>query len=92
MAEAAQARPTTKLLDSAALPKLEVPTHPFHRLKRPLKIHQSPENEAERNKKRKRESKRPLPEKRWRKRISLEDYHLEDSGMSIVLFGVEWYL
>ncbi|PON81759.1 Protein CHROMATIN REMODELING [Trema orientale] len=77
--EAAQARPTTKLLDSAALPKLEAPTRPFHRLKKPLKIHQSLENGSERNKSQKRKSKRPLPNKKWQKRISLEDHHLEES-------------
>ncbi|XP_062080234.1 protein CHROMATIN REMODELING 8 [Humulus lupulus] len=79
MAEAAEARPTTKLLDPDALPKLEAPTRPFHRLKKPIKIHQSLENEAERKKNRKTKSKRPLPNKRWQKRISLEDRHLEES-------------
>uniref|UniRef100_A0A803PGL4 Protein CHROMATIN REMODELING 8 n=1 Tax=Cannabis sativa TaxID=3483 RepID=A0A803PGL4_CANSA len=79
MVEAAQARPTTKLLDPDALPKLEAPPRPFKRLKKPIKIHQSLDNEPDRKKNLKRKSKRPLPDKKWQKRISNEDRNLEES-------------
>ncbi|EXB88373.1 DNA repair and recombination protein RAD26 [Morus notabilis] len=79
MAEAAQGRPTTKLLDSDALPKLDAPTHPFHRLKTSVKVCQSPENEEEKKKNSRRKTKRPLPDKRWQKLISREDNHFEEN-------------
>ncbi|XVF72024.1 hypothetical protein PTKIN_Ptkin12aG0088200 [Pterospermum kingtungense] len=75
ISEAAQARPSTKLLDSEALPKLDVPTFPFQRLKKPLKLPQA--KEVEENKGSKQKNKRPLPEKKWRKRISREDWDIE---------------
>ncbi|KAL5561931.1 hypothetical protein UlMin_031678 [Ulmus minor] len=78
MAEAAQARPTTKLLDSDALPKLDPPTRPFQRLRKKHKIPRSLEDEPERNKNQKRKTKRPLPGKRWQKRICRED-NLDES-------------
>ena len=81
MAEAAKARPTTKLLEPDALPKLDAPTFPFHRLKRPVKIHQPSETGAEKSKNPKRKTRRPLPDKRWQKRIEEEENHLEGSGM-----------
>lgn len=81
MAEAAQGRPTTKLLDSDALPKLDAPTRPFHRLKTSVKVCQSPENEEEKKKNSRRKTKRPLPDKRWQKLISREDNHFEENGM-----------
>lgn len=79
MAEAAQGRPTTKLLDSDALPKLDAPTRPFHRLKTSVKVCQSPENEEEKKKNSRRKTKRPLPDKRWQKLISREDNHFEEN-------------
>nr|XP_048336772.1 protein CHROMATIN REMODELING 8 [Ziziphus jujuba var. spinosa] len=75
--EAAKARRTIKLLDSDAVPELDAPTRPFHRLKKPLKIPRSLEDEAERKKSSKRKTKRPLPDKKWRKHISTEENDLE---------------
>ena len=48
MSEAARARPTTKLLESGDLPKLDAPTRPYVRLKAPRKL-QSQEIELEKN-------------------------------------------
>ncbi|KAL5796503.1 hypothetical protein ACOSQ2_001323 [Xanthoceras sorbifolium] len=79
MSEAAQARPATKLLDPEAAPKLDAPTHPFQRLKKPLKIPDSPDSEAEKKKDLKRKKKRPLPGKKWRERISREEIQLEEN-------------
>lgn len=73
MSEAAQARPTTKLLDLESVPKLEAPTHPFQRLKVPLKISQSLETETVKDKDSKRKKKRPLPAKQWRRIASREE-------------------
>lgn len=75
MSEAAQARPTTKLLDSDDLPQLDPPTRPFYRIKKPLKISQSSDSETEKKKSTKRKKKRPLPGKKWRKHISREEKH-----------------
>ncbi|KAF5482427.1 hypothetical protein F2P56_002999 [Juglans regia] len=81
MSVAAQARSATKLLDPEALPKLDAPTHPFQRLKTPLKLPESAEREVEKNRKsqRKRKKKRPLPDRKWTKLVSQEEKHLEDS-------------
>ncbi|KAL2540667.1 Protein CHROMATIN REMODELING 8 [Abeliophyllum distichum] len=73
ISEAAQARPTTKLLDPESVPKLEASTHPFQRLKAPLKISQSLKTETEKDKDGKRNKKRPLPAKKWRKLASREE-------------------
>ncbi|KAL4596505.1 hypothetical protein ACB092_12G167800 [Castanea dentata] len=80
MSEAAHARPTTKLLDPEALPKLDAPTRPFQRLKTPLKYPRSPEREVKENKhsQKIKKKKRPLPDRKWSKLISCED-HLEES-------------
>ncbi|WCJ38302.1 DNA excision repair protein CSB [Euphorbia peplus] len=78
MLEATKARPSTKLLDSDALPKLEAPPHPFQRLKTPLQAPQSPESDGGKKKSLKRKKKRPLPGQKWRKRVSRED-HLGES-------------
>ncbi|XP_059297938.1 protein CHROMATIN REMODELING 8 [Lycium ferocissimum] len=72
ISQAAQARPTTKLLDSASLPKLDAPTHPFQRLRKPLKIPQSLEITTEKNGEGTKKKKRPLPSKKWRKLASRE--------------------
>lgn len=77
ISQAAQARPTTKLLDSASLPKLDAPAHPFQRLRKPLKIPQSLEITTEKNGTRKK--KRPLPSKKWRKLASREQRQDEGS-------------
>ena len=82
--EAAQARPTTKLLDSEALPKLDAPTHPFQRLRVPLRIKHSLDNDVEKNKDTKRKKKRPVPAKIWRKKISREEKTFEGNGMSSI--------
>lgn len=87
LSDAAQARPATKLLDPEALPKLDPPTHPFKRLRKPLKIPQSLENGTQRNKSSGKKRKRPLPDKRWRKRISLEEDNLHESGMFNVVIA-----
>ncbi|KAL6968185.1 Protein CHROMATIN REMODELING 8 [Sarracenia purpurea var. burkii] len=79
ISEASQARPTTKLLNSESLPKLEAPTHPFQRLKTPLKIPRSPEKGTEKNKGTIRKKKRPLPGQKWRKLAFREGEHLEES-------------
>ena len=80
ISQSAQARPTTKLLDSETLPKLDAPTHPFHRLKKPLKFPHPLDSEAEKNTDKKGKKRRPLPGKKWRRNISREE-HLEGSGM-----------
>lgn len=76
ISEAAQARPTTKLLDPESLPKLEGPTRPFQRLATPLKVPQSLESAGDKNKKKK---KRPSAGKKWRKKASAEDELFEKS-------------
>ncbi|XP_022155595.1 protein CHROMATIN REMODELING 8-like isoform X2 [Momordica charantia] len=72
MSEAAQARPTTKLLDPEALPKLDPPTHPFYRLKKPAKVPLSAEDKVTKKIKCKK-TKRPLPDKKYRRRIAMEE-------------------
>lgn len=79
MSQAAQARPTTKLLNSESLPKLEAPTHPFKKLRTPLKIPRSPEKETDTKKGTLRKRKRPLPGKKWRKLASHEGDDLDQS-------------
>ncbi|CAA2934044.1 CHROMATIN REMODELING 8 [Olea europaea subsp. europaea] len=79
ISEAAQARPTTKLLDPESVPKLEAPTHPFQRLKAPLKISQSLETETVKDKDGKRKKKRPLPSKKWRRLASREENEEADA-------------
>lgn len=86
MSQAAKARPTTKLLDAEDLPKLEATPVPFRRLQKLYKPHDSPENEAKKSKGGKKKKKRPLPERKWRKRISHEDSSLQESGM---IFAIE---
>ncbi|KAF5192713.1 Chromatin remodeling [Thalictrum thalictroides] len=80
--EAAQARPTTKLVNANDLPKLDAPTHTFRRLKPPLKIPQSPDTESEKKKGMRRKHKRPLPDKKWRKAASHEVEVSEESDES----------
>ncbi|KDP26514.1 hypothetical protein JCGZ_17672 [Jatropha curcas] len=80
ISEAVKARPVTKLLDSDDLPKLDGPTRPFQRLKKPLQINQSPESDAEKRKSFKKKRKRPLPGQKWRRRLSREEIHLEESN------------
>ncbi|KAL3531219.1 hypothetical protein ACH5RR_010541 [Cinchona calisaya] len=77
ISEAAQARPTTKLLDSQLLPKLDAPTHPFQRLRTPLKIHRSLDTELQKSKDVTRKKRRPLPAKKWRRSSSLEEKTFE---------------
>ncbi|XP_027364037.1 protein CHROMATIN REMODELING 8 isoform X2 [Abrus precatorius] len=80
MSEAARSRPTTKLLEPEAAPKLDAPTFPFLRLKKPLKFPKPLETEEEPNKDSKRKKRRPLPDRKWTKRVSCEDIHLEKSA------------
>lgn len=83
ISEAAQARPTTKLLDSQVLPKLDGPTRPFQRLRAPLRLHDSLDTDSQKNKdgKRRKKKKRPLPAKRWRKSASREEFSNEGNGL-----------
>ncbi|XP_047315447.1 protein CHROMATIN REMODELING 8 isoform X2 [Impatiens glandulifera] len=77
MSEAAKARPTTKLLDFNSLPKLEAPTHPFQRLRTPLKLSQYLESDGAENAdlRRMKKKKRPLPRKKCTKLNSSEHKH-----------------
>ncbi|KAG7036308.1 Protein CHROMATIN REMODELING 8, partial [Cucurbita argyrosperma subsp. argyrosperma] len=72
MSVAAQARPTTKLLGLEALPKLDPPTRPFYRLKKYAKVPLSAEEKAAKKIKGKK-TRRPLPDKKYRRRIALEE-------------------
>ena len=82
MSEIANARSTTKLLDLTALPGLDAPARPFQRLKTPLKRPVSPSTEKSEKKKRKlRKTKRPLPDKKWRKDNFSSERLLDGSGM-----------
>ncbi|KAG1370187.1 DNA excision repair protein CSB [Cocos nucifera] len=73
ISDIARNRPATKLLDTVALPGLDTPTHPFQRLKAPLKRPVSPKGkELEKKKRKMRRTKRPLPSKKWRKVDSKE--------------------
>ncbi|XP_023641564.1 protein CHROMATIN REMODELING 8 isoform X2 [Capsella rubella] len=77
---AAKARPTTKLLDAEDLPKLEPNPAPFKRLRKLYKTHDSSDNEVNKSKAgKKSKKKRPLPERKWSKRISREDSSLQES-------------
>ena len=87
ISEAARARPATKLLDSEALPKLDIPTYPFRRLRKPLKLPPSLESDEDKNKVLKRRKRRPLPDRKWTNRVSREEKQLEGSGMSNVLIA-----
>lgn len=84
ISEAAKARPTTKLLESEDLPKLDAPTHPFVRLKLPLKLPQSQERELEKKNNLKRQKRRPLPGRKWTKRVSSEEIRSRETGMFYV--------
>lgn len=84
ISEAARARPATKLLDSEDLPKLDAPTFPFVRLRAPLKNPKSNKREVEKKKNSKR---RPLPGRKWTKRVSREEIHLGENGMFNVLIA-----
>ncbi|KAJ1397844.1 SNF2-related, N-terminal domain [Sesbania bispinosa] len=79
MSEAARARPTTKLLESKDVPKLDAPTFPFRRLKKPLKFPKHLNREVELDKDSKRKKRRPLPDRKWTKRVSCEDMQLEEN-------------
>nr|XP_043637697.1 protein CHROMATIN REMODELING 8 isoform X1 [Erigeron canadensis] len=76
MSEAAQSRPTSKLLDSDSLPGLDMPARPFQRLRTPFKNPQFRDSVEGTSKDSTRKKKRPLPEKRWRKVASREDNNL----------------
>nr|GLL33206.1 protein CHROMATIN REMODELING 8 [Ipomoea trifida] len=82
ISEAAQSRPTTKLLDSSLLPKLEPPTYPFQTPRKHVKISQSAEN-GRNDKKRKR---RPIPGKKWRAKVSREN---KDEGPDVEISSYE---
>ncbi|KAK9120682.1 hypothetical protein Syun_018299 [Stephania yunnanensis] len=81
ISEAAQSRATTKLVDAKNLPKLEAPSHPFHRLKTPVKLQNSAETEPVKSKDKTNKRKRPLADKKWRKAISREEKLSEGSAI-----------
>lgn len=87
MSVAVQARPTTKLLDPEALPKLDPPTRPFYRLKTPAKVPLSAEEKATKKIKCKK-TRRPLPDKKYRRKIDMEERNEEAAGMSPYLARV----
>ncbi|XP_039133395.1 DNA excision repair protein CSB [Dioscorea cayenensis subsp. rotundata] len=81
MSDFAQARPTTKLIDAKTLPGVDVPTRPFQRLRTPLKHPGSPRTEQlEKQNKKRRKHRRPLPDKRWRKDNLSERFSDENDG------------
>lgn len=82
MLEAAKARPTSKLLDPEELPKLDAPTHPFKRLKKPLAFSLPSDGDSEGRKGLRRKKKRPLPGQKWRKRASQDENGSNVGGMS----------
>ncbi|QCE06707.1 protein CHROMATIN REMODELING 8 [Vigna unguiculata] len=79
MYEAARSRPTTKLLEPQDAPKLDAPTFPFRRLRKPLQSSKPLDREMELNKDSKRKKRRPLPGRKWTKRVSCEDTRMEES-------------
>lgn len=81
---AAKARPTTKLLDAEDLPKLEATPVPFKRLRKLYKTPDSPDNEAKKSKAKNCKKKRPLPERKWTKRISHEDSSLQEGMIDAI--------
>lgn len=81
MSLAAKARPTTKLLDAHDLPKLEATPVPFRRLRKLYKTNDSSDSDAKKSKGGKGKKKRPLPKRKWTKRISNEDSSLQENGM-----------
>ncbi|KAL8146962.1 protein CHROMATIN REMODELING 8 [Apium graveolens] len=78
ISQAAEARPTTKLLDPEYLPKLDAATRPFQRLRAPPRIPQSLRNAPEIDKDLRRKKKRPSPGKKWKKGTSREVSNLEE--------------
>lgn len=84
--QAARARPTSKLLEPGELPKLDAPTVPFRRLKKPLQLPKPPDGEGDQNTDSKKKKRRPLPGRKWTKRVSSEDRQPEESGMSILIY------
>ncbi|KAL1550126.1 Protein CHROMATIN REMODELING 8, variant 2 [Salvia divinorum] len=73
MSKASKARPTTKMLDPEAVPKLDPPSFPFQRLQIPLKIPQSLKTESDKVKEITRTKRRPQPGKKWKRLISREE-------------------
>lgn len=86
ISQAADARPTTKLLDPEYLPKLDAPTRPFQRLRAPPRIPQSLRNAPEIDKDLIRKKKRPSPGKKWKKITSREVSDLEEIGMFCLFY------
>uniref|UniRef100_A0A7N0U8W1 Uncharacterized protein n=1 Tax=Kalanchoe fedtschenkoi TaxID=63787 RepID=A0A7N0U8W1_KALFE len=90
MEEAAKSRPTTKLLDPEALPKLDPPTHPFRRLRKVYKRHITSDEEADKIGEAKRKRRRPLPEKKWRKIDTMEELSKEtENGQGDMMSSCE---
>jgi len=89
--EAAQARPTTKLLDPKDLPKLDAPTHPFNRLRKPIKIPRNLESDGEKSISAERKKRRPLAGRKWRERIAKEEILLDEPGMQVLCSDVFFF-
>lgn len=87
MQQIAQSRPTTKLLDPESLPRLDAPTAPFQRLGRPLKRPVPPSSEGQERKRQRNKTKRPLPDKKWRKANSRKESLLETDGMPNLVYS-----
>ncbi|KAL8029145.1 hypothetical protein ABFX02_14G209200 [Erythranthe guttata] len=79
MSEASKARPSTKMLDPESIPRLDAPSIPFQRLRKPLKIPRSLEMESAKDKDQKKKKRRPQPGKKWRRLVSREDEGLDES-------------
>lgn len=76
--EAAQARPTTKLLDPKDLPRLDAATHSFSRLKAPFKVPRNAGSDGEKINDTEKKKRRPLADRKWRKRIAKEENLLDE--------------
>lgn len=85
ISKASQARPTTKMLEPELVPKLDTPSLPFQRLRKPLKIPRSLEMEPEKDKDVTRKKRRPQPGKKWKKLVAREEKLQEEGGMSRLL-------
>ncbi|XP_075500836.1 protein CHROMATIN REMODELING 8 [Primulina tabacum] len=77
MSEAAHARPTSILLDPEMLPTLDAPSHPFQRLRKPLKVPR-PLEIGTKNDKDTKKKRRPQPGKKWKKMTSRDDKILQE--------------
>ncbi|GLJ53696.1 hypothetical protein SUGI_1145590 [Cryptomeria japonica] len=75
MSVTAKRRSSTKLLDAEDLPKLDPPTRPFRRLRKPInvKVFNEVEKPSKNHSSNLRKRKRPLPDQQWRNAASSDD-------------------